>query len=91
MTVELLNARLTSAGIKLPAYLILRNISESPETVGDLAGMLQSSIQNASSRVEGLESLGMVERVRGSDTDKRKVQVCITQKGREALGGIEGE
>ncbi|MFH1803536.1 MAG: MarR family transcriptional regulator [Pseudomonadota bacterium] len=74
------------AGLKTSQLLVLQSLVEAGEmTVGDIAAKVNLAQASATALVDRLQSMDLVLRARG-DTDKRKVYVRLTGKGREVLG-----
>lgn len=66
---------------------ILRGMHPEPATVKLLAGRMIDKMSNASRLVEKLKQKGYVER-RVCPSDRRRVDIEITEKGLEVLDGI---
>ena len=70
------------------AMLILRASAGGPiVTIADLAQQLLLKHNSAVGLVDRLENEGLMERVR-SETDRRKVELRLTPRGREVLGEL---
>ena len=76
-------------GLTAVQAMVLNTLSDDD---GAPAGRLGERVQLTSATLTGivdrLENLGFVER-RASKTDRRAVLVCLTAKGREAVGEIK--
>ena len=72
-----------STGISLPQYRLLVSASEGPQRASELAAAVGVSRPTLTSLVDGLEQAGLVKRVPVA-TDRRGIQLELTQAGREA-------
>jgi len=72
-------------------YAVLRVLVDGDEhPIGELAAAADVSPASATKMIDGLERAGLVARVRGSE-DRRRVDVTITEAGRDVLGRKDGE
>jgi DNA-binding MarR family transcriptional regulator len=82
-------AKVAPLGLTAVQAMVLNTLSDDD---GAPAGRLGERVQLTSATLTGivdrLENLGFVER-RASKTDRRAVLVCLTAKGREAVGEIK--
>lgn len=70
-------------GLTHPQYLVMLSLWErSPRSVGEIAGLLQLDSPTLSPLLKRLESAGLVTRRRSAD-DERRLDVELTQKGRD--------
>ena len=67
---------------------ILRGSHPSRLACGDIAGRMISRDPDITRLIDRLSRRGLVARVRGRQ-DRRVVEVAITDKGREVLGGLD--
>ena len=72
-----------STGISLPQYRLLVSASEGSQRASELAAAVGVSRPTLTSLVDGLEQSGLVKRVPVA-TDRRGIQLELTQAGREA-------
>jgi len=72
-----------STGISLPQYRLLVSAAEGPQRASELAAAVGVSRPTLTSLVDGLEQAGLVKRVPVA-TDRRGIQLELTQAGREA-------
>lgn len=72
-----------STGISLPQYRLLVSASEGSQRASELAAAVGVSRPTLTSLVDGLEQAGLVKRVPVA-TDRRGIQLELTQAGREA-------
>ena len=77
-----------STGISLPQYRLLVSASEGPQRASELAAAVGVSRPTLTSLVDGLEQAGLVKRVPVA-TDRRGIQLELTQAGREATHRAE--
>lgn len=75
-------------GINMAAFDVLAALRRSgppfQQTIGDLAGVTMVTSGGITQRVDRLEAMGLVERVRDA-TDRRVVYVTLTDKGIETV------
>ncbi|MEC3917745.1 MarR family winged helix-turn-helix transcriptional regulator [Nocardia sp. CDC160] len=75
--------KLDSLGITYPQYLVLLALwQRDGRTVGDLCAALELDSGTLSPLLKRLESAGFVER-RRSTADERRVEITLTDRGRE--------
>ena len=75
---------LSDAELTMPQFRTLMLLSQEPQRMGAIAGLLSSSLSSATSMIDRLVDRGMVERV--SDSEDRRVVVCrLTDSGREEI------
>ena len=72
-----------STGISLPQYRLLVSAAEGPQRASELAAAVGVSRPTLTSLVDGLEQAGLVRRVPVA-SDRRGIQLELTQAGREA-------
>ena len=72
-----------STGISLPQYRLLVSAAEGPQRASELAAAVGVSRPTLTSLVDGLEQAGLVRRVPVA-TDRRGIQLELTQAGRDA-------
>ena len=72
-----------ATGISLPQYRLLVSASEGSQRASELAAAVGVSRPTLTSLVDGLEQAGLVRRVPVA-TDRRGIQLELTQAGREA-------
>ena len=76
------------AGLTPLQYQLLLQVAGCPQrdgpTVGELAERLQRAQHGVVALVTRCEQSGLVER-RGGSTDRRRVYVCLTEAGEEAV------
>jgi len=72
-----------ATGISLPQYRLLVSASEGSQRASELAAAVGVSRPTLTSLVDGLELAGLVKRVPVA-TDRRGIQLELTQAGREA-------
>lgn len=89
MTAEELHRHLSSRQLGFQGYLILRNLTESPESAQWLAEMLGSSLVNTYAHLNRMEDRKLVlkRKARGH----RSMLVNITDEGRKLLEEVEKE
>lgn len=88
MNAEELQQKLVELDLSLPTFLILRNISESPESIRSLSSILGQKWVTTLAMVQRMEKAGLVSRKK--EQNKRfHVFVHITPKGFETLHHIE--
>jgi long-chain acyl-CoA synthetase len=75
---------LTAADLSLPQYRVLGLLDESPAVSSDLAERLAVRPPSVTAIVDGLVARGLVER-RHVVADRRQVDHCLTDAGRQAL------
>jgi DNA-binding MarR family transcriptional regulator len=73
-----------STGISLPQYRLLVSAAEGPQRASELAAAVGVSRPTLTSLVDGLEQAGLVRRVPVA-TDRRGIQLELTQAGRDAM------
>jgi DNA-binding MarR family transcriptional regulator len=73
--------------LTVPQFFVLVNLAhgESGCTIGDLASKLSQSNATMTGIIDRLEGERMVVRTRGGETDRRKVMVQVTHRGRSVL------
>ena len=76
------------AGISLPQYRLLVELSKCPQRAGELAAELGVSRPTVTSLVDGLERNGLLLRIRVNG-DRRGVRLETTPAGRRALARAE--
>jgi DNA-binding MarR family transcriptional regulator len=72
-----------STGISLPQYRLLVSAAQGPQRASELAAAVGVSRPTLTSLVDGLEQSGLVRRVPVA-TDRRGIQLEVTEAGREA-------
>jgi DNA-binding MarR family transcriptional regulator len=72
-----------STGISLPQYRLLVSAADGPQRASELAAAVGVSRPTLTSLVDGLEQAGLVRRVPVA-TDRRGIQLELTQAGRDA-------
>lgn len=77
-----------STGISLPQYRLLVSASGGPQRASELAAAVGVSRPTLTSLVDGLEQAGLVRRV-PVPTDRRGIQLELTDAGREATARAE--
>jgi DNA-binding MarR family transcriptional regulator len=77
-----------STGISLPQYRLLVSAAEGPQRASELAAAVGVSRPTLTSLVDGLEQGGLVKRVPVA-TDRRGIQLELTQAGRDATSRAE--
>ena len=77
-----------ATGISLPQYRLLVSASEGSQRASELAAAVGVSRPTLTSLVDGLEQAGLVKRVPVA-TDRRGIQLELTQAGREATHRAE--
>ena len=77
-----------STGISLPQYRLLVSAAEGPQRASELAAAVGVSRPTLTSLVDGLEQAGLVRRVPVA-SDRRGIQLELTQAGREATNRAE--
>ncbi|MGA7834122.1 MAG: MarR family transcriptional regulator [Acidimicrobiales bacterium] len=76
-------------GLTHPQYLVMLSLwEESPRSVGEIAGLLQLDSPTLSPLLKRLEAAGLVTRTRSSD-DERRVDVALTERGRDLRSDAE--
>lgn len=81
---QLLSSQADQQGITAIQYMTLRAIIKHPNIgITELAERMKLGNSTVSGIIDRLVKAGMVERTR-SETDRRSVILCITEKGREA-------
>jgi DNA-binding MarR family transcriptional regulator len=78
-----------STGISLPQYRLLVSVAQGPQRASDLAAAVGVSRPTLTSLVDGLEQAGLVRRIPVA-TDRRGIQLELTEAGREATCQAEG-
>ena len=74
----------SEAELTMPQFRTLMMLSQEPQRMGAIAGLLSSSLSSATSMIDRLLDKGLVERV--SDSTDRRVVVCrLTDSGREEI------
>lgn len=78
---------LAEHSLTIPQFYALVNLAHCDRgcTIGDLAGKLAQSNATMTGIVDRLEGDHLVVRTRGGETDRRKVMVEVTHKGRHLL------
>lgn len=73
--------------LTVPQFLVLVSLvhGDGGCTIGDLASNLSQSNATMTGIVDRLEGERLVSRTRGSEVDRRKVMVQVTQRGRNLL------
>jgi DNA-binding MarR family transcriptional regulator len=73
--------------LTVPQFFVLVNLAHGEQgcTIGDLAGKLSQSNATMTGIVDRLEGERLVLRTRGGETDRRKVMVQVTHRGRSIL------
>ena len=77
-----------ATGISLPQYRLLVSASEGSQRASELAASVGVSRPTLTSLVDGLEQAGLIKRVPVA-TDRRGIQLELTQAGREATHRAE--
>ncbi|GGG07129.1 MarR family winged helix-turn-helix transcriptional regulator [Paenibacillus aceti] len=86
---QLLSSQADQQGITAIQYMTLRAIIKHPNIgITELAERMKLGNSTVSGIIDRLVKAGMVERTR-SETDRRSVILCVTEKGREAEFQIE--
>ncbi len=76
-------------GLTHPQYLVMLSLwEESPRSVGEIAGLLQLDSPTLSPLLKRLEAAGLVTRSR-STTDERRVDIALTERGRDLRRAAE--
>jgi len=88
MTPEELHQKIARRELGLQAYLILRNLTESPEMPSYFAKLLGCSLINAYGHINRLEDRGMVEKKRKKGN--RNIEIHLTEQGQQLVREIEG-
>lgn len=73
--------------LTVPQFFVLVNLVHGEQgcTIGDLAGKLSQSNATMTGIIDRLEGERLVVRTRGGETDRRKVMVQVTHRGRSIL------
>jgi MarR family transcriptional regulator, organic hydroperoxide resistance regulator len=73
--------------LTVPQFFVLINLVRGEEgcTIGDLASKLSQSNATMTGIIDRLEGERLVARTRGGETDRRKVMVQVTARGRSLL------
>ena len=86
-----LSGELNRGSVSFPQFFLLAYLSsEEYLTMSDIAKKMGHSTAAATGLVDRLEKLGYVERVHAAE-DRRKIMVCITQKGTELIARMRSE
>lgn len=89
MTAEELQRDLSQRKLCFPAYLILRNLTESQESVQWLAQMLGSSLVNVYGHINRMEDRGLLTKAR--TRGHKSLMIGITEAGKRLLEEVEGD
>lgn len=87
MTAEELGRSLAQKELGFPGYLILRNLTESPESVQWLAQMLGSSLVNVYGHINRMEDRGLLAKAR--TRGHKSLMIGITEAGKKLLEEVE--
>lgn len=80
-----MRAVLPASSLNFTQLLVLSHlIGVGPVRIGELAQRVQCSQPTATTVVSGLETTGLVQRIR-DDSDGRAIRVSLTDQGRDAL------
>ena len=70
--------------LTMPQFRTLSLLAQGPERMGNIAGLLSTSMPSATSMIDRLVDKGLVERV--PDASDRRVVTCqLTERGREEM------
>ena len=78
-----------ATGISLPQYRLLVSAAQGPQRASELASAVGVSRPTLTSLVDGLEQAGLVRRVPVA-SDRRGIQLELTEEGRAAIVRAEG-
>ncbi len=84
------SAQLSPLGVTVAQAQVLRivAVAEAPLRMVDIAAQLEIVPRSATSKIDALESLGLVERL-SDNSDRRSVSVAVTEKGRNVLSLLD--
>ena len=88
-----LSPTLTEAKISYPQFFLLAYLEDlAPNesiSMGRVAQMMGHSTAAATGMIDKLQVLGMIQRTMAA-SDRRKIMVCITEKGRDLVQQMRG-
>lgn len=84
------SAQLVPLGVTFAQAQVLRIVARAdvPLRMVDIAARLDIVPRSATSKIDALEAIGLVERL-SDNTDRRSTPVAITEKGRAVLGRLD--
>ena len=84
------SAQLSPLGVTVAQAQVLRivAVADAPLRMVDIAAKLEIVPRSATSKIDALESLGLVERL-SDNADRRSVSVAVTEKGRKILSRLD--
>jgi DNA-binding MarR family transcriptional regulator len=77
-----------NSGLTIAQFRVLAFLSHGSKTNADLADRQGISAPTMSRIIEGLVRKGYVSRMRENQKDRRQVELCLTQQGREVFDKI---